>query len=102
MDREPQPRAGEKNGFVAFDRDTLPKQMSLLAAYQKPEGLGKLIKDIYLMYKDCSNGERTVIGYHGGHVEKDLLMKLNIHCLNLETLGCPKYDKLRHVILQEK
>jgi len=29
-------------------------------------------------------------------------MKLNIPCLNLETLGCPKYDKLRHVIPQEK
>ena len=45
------------------------------------------------MYKDCSNGERTAVGYKGGHVEKDLLMKLNIPCFNLETLGCPKYDK---------
>ena len=70
--------------------------------FRNPEVLGELIKDIYLMYKDCSNGERTVTGYHGGHVEKDLLMKLNLHCLNLETLGCPKYDKLRHVIPQEK
>lgn len=45
--------------------------------FQKPEVLSELIKDIYSMYKDCSNGERTVIGYKGGHVEKDLLMKLN-------------------------
>ena len=41
-------------------------------------------------------------GIQGGHVEKDLLMKLNIPWLDLETLGCPKYDKLRHIIPQEK
>ena len=76
--------------------------MSLLAAYQKPEGLGKLIEDIFSRYKDCCNGERTVAGYKGGHVEKDLLMKLNIPCLNLQTLGCPKCDKLTHIIPQEK
>ena len=102
LDGEQQARGGEKNGFVAFDCDTLPKQMSLLAAYQKPEGLGKLIEDIFSRYKDCCNGERTVAGYKGGHVEKYLLMKLNIPCLNLETLGCPKYDKLRHIIPQQK
>ena len=50
------------------------------------------------MYRDCSNDERTVVEYKGGHVEKDLLTKLNIPCLNLETLGCPKYDKLRRII----
>ena len=43
-----------------------------------------------------------MVGYEGGHVEKDLLMKLNIPCLNLETLGCPKCDKLTHIIPQEK
>ena len=36
-----------------------------------------------------------MVGYKGGHVEKDLLNKLNIPSLNLETLGCPKYDVLR-------
>ena len=43
-----------------------------------------------------------MVGYEGVHVEKDLLMKLNIPCLNLETLGCPKCDKLTHIIPQEK
>ena len=28
-------------------------------------------------------------------MEKDLLEKLNIPSLNLETLGCPKYDDIR-------
>ena len=36
-----------------------------------------------------------MVGYRGGHVEKDLLTKLNIPSLNLETLACPKYDVLR-------
>ena len=66
--------------------------------FQKPKVLGELIWDIYSMYKSCSNGERTVVGYKGGHVEKDLLTKLKIPCLNLKTLGCPKFDKLRHII----
>jgi len=67
--------------------------------YQKPEVLEDLIKNIYSRHKI---GQRTVVGYKGGHVEKDLLMKLNIPSLDLETLGCPKYDKLRHIISSER
>ena len=51
-----------------------------------------LVKKLYQKYK---TNTRTVIGYKGGHVEKDLLQTLNIPSLNLETLGCPKYDVLR-------
>lgn len=65
--------------------------------FQNPEVLEKLIKDIYSRYKDCSHEKRTVVAYKGGHVKKDLLMKLN-----LETLGCPKYDQLRHIIPKER
>ena len=60
--------------------------------FQDPRVLGPLVKDIHAMYVTCSEGKRTVVGYKGGHVEKDLLQKLNIPSLNLETLGCPKYD----------
>jgi len=70
--------------------------------FEKAKVLSELIKDIYLMYKDCSNSERTVAKFKGEYVEKDLLMKLNIPCLNLESWGCPKYDKLKHIIPQEK
>ena len=82
MDREPQPRAGEKNGFVAFDRDTLPKQMSLLAAYQKPEGLGKLIKDIYSRYKDCCNGEQENRGWIQGRTRREISVNETEHSLS--------------------
>ena len=37
--------------------------------------------------------ERTVVAYKGDHIEKDLLSKLDIPCLDFETLGCPKYDQ---------
>ena len=53
------------------------------------------------MYVTCSEGNRTVVGYKGGHVEKDLLQALNIPSLNLETLGCPRYDVLRIQFLSE-
>ena len=44
--------------------------------------------------------ERTVVAYKGGHVEKDLLNKLNIPCLDLETWGCPKYEQLKQTIVE--
>ena len=43
-------------------------------------------------------GKRTVVAFKGGHVEKDLLNKLNIPCLDLETWGCPKYEQLKQTI----
>ena len=67
--------------------------------YRKPEELKDLILSLYARYKQ---GQRTVVGYKGGHVEKDLLKTLNIPSLDLETLGCPKYDKLRHIISNER
>ena len=63
--------------------------------HQDPLVIGQLVKDIHDMYVKCSEGQRTIVGYKGGHVEKDLLQKLNIPSLNLETLGCPKYDALK-------
>jgi len=41
--------------------------------FQNPLILGELVKDIF---KECSDGKRTVVGYKEGHVEKDLLKKL--------------------------
>ena len=67
--------------------------------FQDPRVLGPLVKDLHDMYVRCSEGQRTVVGYKGGHVEKDLLQKLNIPSLNLETLGCPKYDDLKSEML---
>ena len=60
---------------------------------QNPRILGTLIKDLY---QDYSTAERTVVGYKGGHVENDVLTQLYIPSLNLETVGCPKYDVLKH------
>ena len=39
-------------------------------------------------------GKQGVVGYKGGHVEKDVLDRLNIPSLNLEDLGCPKFNEL--------
>ena len=47
--------------------------------------------DIVLLrlYNQYKMGKRTVVAYKGGHVEKDLLNKLNIPCLDLETWVVP-------------
>ena len=60
--------------------------------------LKSLVKKLYQKYK---TNTRTVVGYKGGHVEKELLQTLNIPSLNLETLGCAKYDVLRTQFLSE-
>ena len=36
----------------------------------------------------------SVLGYKGGHYEKDLLVSLSIPSLNLEEYGCPKAEEL--------
>ena len=59
---------------------------------QHPRVIPRMIQDLC---RDYSTPDRTLVGYKGGHMEKDLLNKVNIPCLNLETLGCPKYDVLR-------
>ena len=58
--------------------------------------------DIVLLrlYSLLKMEKRTVVAYKGGHVEKDLLNKLNIPCLDLETWGCPKYEQLKQMIVE--
>ena len=78
--------------------DSLTNPVPPTNTFKTPRMLGTLVKDIHQEYSvraQSSEGKRTVVGYKGGHVEKDLLQKLNIPSLNLETLGCPKYDDLR-------
>ncbi|CAB3978032.1 Hypothetical predicted protein [Paramuricea clavata] len=35
-----------------------------------------------------------LVAYKGGNIERDLLNRLNIPCINMEILGCPKYECL--------
>ena len=81
--------------FVCNKIHGLSYQLTQAEHCQDPLILEQLVKDIHGMYVMCSKGNRTVVGYKGGHVEKDLLQTLNVPSLNLETLGCPKYNILR-------
>ena len=45
---------------------------------------------VLLRYNQYKTEERTVVAFKGGHVEKDLLNKLNIPCLDLKNLGLPQ------------
>ena len=58
--------------------------------------------DIVLLrlYSQFKTEKRAVAAYKGGHVKKDLLNKLNIPCLDLETWGCPKYEQLKQTIVE--
>ena len=47
------------------------------------------------LYAEFVTQDRRRVAFKGGHIERDLLTRLNIPYLDLETLGCPKYDQLR-------
>ena len=47
------------------------------------------------LYREFATEHRTVVAYKGGTVEKELLSDSGLPGLNLESLGCPKYDVLR-------
>ena len=53
-------------------------------------------------YRDVKRDARSVIGYKGGHVERDVLRRLDIPCVNLDQFGCPKAEELiKHLIWLE-
>ncbi len=52
------------------------------------------------LYEETVTPERTVVGYKGGHVERDTLNRLNIPGMNLELYGCPKYEVLKETIVE--
>ena len=47
------------------------------------------------LYADSACGHRRCVAFKGGHLERDVLLRLNIPYLDLQTLGCPKYNLLR-------
>ena len=47
------------------------------------------------LYADSACDHRRCVAFKGGHLERDVLLRLNIPYLDLETLGCPKYNLLR-------
>ena len=44
--------------------------------------------------KNYFSEPNTLVGYKGGHFEKDLLDQLGIPFINLEHFGCPKAEQL--------
>lgn len=56
--------------------------------------LNKLNERLMFYYNKVKTEDNKVVGFKGGDCEKELLQKLNIPFLNLEAIGCPKYDNL--------
>ena len=54
--------------------------------------------DVLAVYQQHRTPERNVIGYKGGHVEKDLLDSLNIPSHNLEEDGCLPFRKMDRLV----
>lgn len=56
--------------------------------------LAQDVKELYELYKTDA---KTVVAYKGGHIERDLLLKLNIPSVDLEVFACPKVYDLKHL-----
>ena len=54
------------------------------------------------MYAEFVTEHRRRVAFKRGHIERHLLYHLNIPFLDLETLGCPKYDVLKGLVEDEE
>ena len=48
--------------------------------------------DMVTIWRKCQTPQAYAVAYKGGTVEKELLEQLRLPSINLETLGCPKYE----------
>ena len=65
------------------------------APHKHEQTVASLRHYVAKLYAEYRTEHRTRVAYKGGNVEKLLLVSMNIPFLNLETMGCPKYDALR-------
>ena len=50
--------------------------------------------EIRRLYQDFRTEQRTHVAFKGGNIEKELLIDLKIPYIDLEKLGCPKFDNM--------
>ena len=50
-------------------------------------------EDIVTIWRTCQTPQHQHVAYKGGHVERDLLDELRLPSLDLELVGCPKYEQ---------
>lgn len=58
----------------------------------------QLYDDIRNLYNTHRTSDRQLVAYKGGHIERDILQKMGIPSLDLESWGCPKFDQLPRLI----
>ena len=63
---------------------------------------GGLHRYLRKLYDDTRTTDRCRVAFKGGNFEKTSLRQLSIPFLDLETLGCPKYDDLRRTVTGEQ
>ena len=54
----------------------------------------QLYEDIEDLYNTHKTSDRVLVGCKGGRVEMEILSKMGIPSVNLEHLGCPKFDTM--------
>lgn len=75
-------------------RRTSPVRTSPMRSQQIVYDINALPERIMRFYNNVKTKENKVVAFKGGHVEKDVLEELEIPYLNLEDLGCPRFDDM--------
>ena len=104
-----QGHSGAKHYRLPFRWKALDKKDRLTAQYvyhrihglpfeddpqEKAHPLETLKGDVLALVGQARTTDRFLVGYKGGHVEKDLLQELDLPAIDLEQYGCPKFDTL--------
>ena len=81
------------------------KRVHGLTFYDHPNEQAKpqacVQQDILQLYQRFKSPNQDLVAYKGGHIEKDILKRLNILTINLEHWGCPKFETLLKQGFQE-
>ena len=64
---------------------------------EKARPIEEVEEDVRRLYERHRTSERHVVGYKGGHVEKDLLDKLKIPSYDLEKDECPQFGRMERL-----
>ena len=82
---------------VAFVRRRIHGMPFIPTHFEDAKPQEQLAQDVMELYELYKTEAKTVVAYKGGHIERDILLKLDIPSVDLEAFGRPKVYDLMHL-----
>lgn len=68
-----------------------------LVRYKKTDDFFTQVECLKNLQELFTSSSDVFVAYKGGQIERDLCRKFNVDCINLELLGCPKFEMLKKI-----